>query len=286
MVEEQGANVYRLCVILLVVLSGCAGIGVDTADRGTSSETVTPVPVPAGDRETLRSSGINDSGVSDPGALADAHREWLADRSYSLVSNQVVRYQDGSLRSQYLLRLELAENRTYHAVLRTAGPEGLLVWEDAPAVSKFWSDGQVFFRGVGDPVTSTDRFTQASNIARWQFWTTQGVFGPATTPGEVINRSFEAIPTRIDERRTSGDAPRYRVTGSESGPVELPFPEAYPARDVSLVAEIDENGFIHRLDIEYRAELGGEMVIISRTVSYTDVGETDVGRPRWVEGAI
>jgi hypothetical protein len=247
---------------------------------------VTPVPVPDADRETLLSSGINDTGVSDPSALADAHHEWLANRSHAFESNQVVRYQDGDLRSRYLLRFELAENRTYLAVLRTAGPEGLLVLDETPAVSKFWSDGRVFVRGVGDPVTNTDRLNPETNAASWRFWTTQSVFGPSTTPRKVINRSFEAIPTRIDERRTSGDAPRYRVTGNKSGPIELPFPEADPARDVSLVAEIDETGFVQRLELEYRTELDGEMVVIKRSVSYTDVGETDVGRPTWVREAI
>jgi hypothetical protein len=286
MLEDQRAHVYRLCVILLVVLSGCAGVGVESTSQSSSPGTVTPVPVPDADRETLRSSGINDSGVTDPSALANAHREWIADRSTSLVSNQTVRYENGNLRSQYHVRLRMAENRTYHSVLRTAGPEGLLVWGESPTVSKFWSNGRIFLRGYGEPVENTGRFTHEATAASWQFWLTQGVYGAWTSPRAVIKQSFESIPTRIDERRTGGDTPRYRVIGNKSGSVNFPFPEANPARNVSLVAEIDETGFVYRLDLQYRAHIDGETVVVRRVISYSDVGETDVGRPKWVQETI
>jgi hypothetical protein len=273
--------VYRLCVIGLVVLSGCAGVGVDGVDRDPPSETVTPAPVPDADRETLRTSGIDDGGVSDPGALAEAHSAWLSNRSYTLVSNQTVRYRNGSVRSQYRMHLRLAANRTYLVTIRTDGPEGARWLGEPPAVAKFWSDGELFLRSFSDPVAEYSRFRPAESAGTWRFWTATGAFSVLMTPAELIERGFEAVPTRIDERGADGGISRYWVTSAEPVDSDLPFEEADPARDLTLVAEVDGTGLVRHLELEYRSRIDGEPVVVTRRISYTDVGETAVGRPEW-----
>jgi hypothetical protein len=272
-------------VIGLVVLSGCAGVGVDGVDREPPSETLTPAPVPDVDRETLRTSGIGDSGVSDPETLAEAHSERLSNRSYTLVSNQTVRYGNGSVRSQYRMHLRLAENRTYLVTIRTAGPEGSRWLGEPPATAKFWSDGEVFLRSFSDPVAEYSRFRPATGVEMWRSWITTGAFSVPMTPSDLIERSFESVPTRIEERDAGGGTPRYRLTEAEQIDSELPFEEADPARDLSLTAEVDGTGFVRYLELEYRGRLDGEPVVVTRRISYTDVGETEVGRSDWSDGA-
>jgi hypothetical protein len=299
--------VYRLCLVLLVVLSGCAGLGVDSADDRESTETVDPVPVPEADRETTRSSGINASGVSDPEMLADAHGDWLSERSYTLISNQTVRYENGDIRSQYRSRLLLGEDRAYLVTVRTRGSNASRIVGEPPAVSRYYSDGDVYVRAYGDPPTEFNEFTPSRGVGTWSFWARSGAFSVWTSPEELFERSFESIPTEVETRRVVDGVRRYRVvdTGDNDAALSfpeaesargrlgatgdhdaaLPFPEAEPAQNVSLVADIDETGLVRRFELEYRGEIDGEPVVVSRTIAYTDVDGTEVERPEWFEKA-
>jgi len=279
--------VYRLCVVCLVVLAGCSGLGGDAVDRGaTPTETVTPVPVPAADPDVARTSGIDDSGVSDPTALASAHDERLENRSYTLVSNQTVRYENGSVRSRYRMELRLARNRTYASSVRTGGPEGPKLLGEPPAVSAFWSDGETYVRAFGESDPIYNQFSPTdSGVGTWRFWASTGAFDVFATPTRVIERSFEAVPTRTEASRPVGGVERYRLVDAGGPDAELPFPEADPARNVTLLAVVDRTGLVRRLELEYSGRIDGNSVAVTRRISYVDVGATDVDRPEWFDRA-
>ncbi|MFO7927916.1 MAG: DUF7537 family lipoprotein [Halobacteriota archaeon] len=274
-------------MILLVVLAGCSGLGVDTGNpTSESAETVTPVPVPEADPATLRSSGIDDDGISDPGALARAHNQWLADRSYTFVSNQTIRHENGTVLSQYTVQLRLAENRTYHATVRTGGIDGPKLMGEPPAYAEFWSDRETYLRAFGENEPQYNEFSPTSSgVGTWYFWAGSGAFDSRMNAGVMIESSFDAIPTRIDERRTEAGVPQYRLSGTESEASNLSFSDADPASDVALTAEVDGTGLVRHLQLEYRGQLDGEPVVVTRRISYSDVGNTDVGRPDWFDEA-
>lgn len=280
---------YRVCAVLVVVvLAGCAGMGADTAERGDGpSETVTPVPVPDDDRGAVGSTGIDGDGVSDPAALARAHDERLSEQSYRLVSNQTVRYGNGSVKSQYRTDLRLDEERTYFVTARTDGPDGPLLLGETPASAAFWSDGDTYVRAFGGSEPVYNEFEPSpSGVGTWRFWSSTGAFDGLQSPRGVIEATFDAVPTRIDRTRTIGGVERHRVTDAGHSDVDLPFPEADPARDVSLVAEIDRTGLVRHLELEYVGRVDGERVTVTRSVSYSEVGTTDVPRPEWYDEAV
>lgn len=278
---------YRACVILLVVLTGCSGVGFDSdSPTDRSVEPVTPVPVPAADPATLRTSGIDDDGVSDPAALATAHGQWLANRSYTLTSNQTVRYENGTVRSQYTVHLRLTEDRTYHAAVRTGGVDGPKVLGEPPAYAEFWSDRETYVRAFGEPDPRYNEFSPtASGVGTWYFWAMTGSFTFRMTPGVMIQSSFSEVPTRIETRRIEAGVPRYRLTSPEPTTASLPFPDAVPARNVSLTAEVDGTGLVRQLRLDYRGRIDEEPVVVTRRISYTNVGSTDADRPEWFDEA-
>ena len=285
--EAVHRPVYRLCVVLLVVLAGCSGTGGTVGDSGESpTETVTPVPVPDADPERGRPIGIDGSGVSDPRSLAAAHDSRLEERSYRLVSNQTIRYDNGSVRSQYLTDLRLAANRTYSVTVRTDGPAGPRLLGDPPAVSEFWSDGETYVRAFGTTDPTYNEFTPtASGVGTWRFWATTGAFEVPRSPSTVIAESLGAVPTRVESTRSVGGDERYRVVDAGASEAELPFPAASPARNVSLVAAVDQSGLVRRLELEYTGRIDGDRVTVSRSIVYSDVGATEVGRPAWFDRA-
>lgn len=285
--EAVHRPVYRLCVVLLVVLAGCSGTGGTVGDSGESpTETVTPVPVPDADPERGRPIGIDGSGVSDPRSLAAAHDRRLEERSYRLVSNQTIRYDNGSVRSQYLTDLRLAANRTYSVTVRTDGPAGPRLLGDPPAVSEFWSDGETYVRAFGTTDPTYNEFTPtASGVGTWRFWATTGAFEVPRSPSTVIAESLGAVPTRVESTRSVGGDERYRVVDAGASEAELPFPAASPARNVSLVAAVDQSGLVRRLELEYTGRIDGDRVTVSRSIVYSDVGATEVGRPAWFDRA-
>ena len=285
--EAVHRPVYRLCVVLLVVLAGCSGTGGTVGDSGESpTETVTPVPVPDADPERGRPIGIDGSGVSDPRSLAAAHDRRLEERSYRLVSNQTIRYDNGSVRSQYRVDLRLAANRTYAVTVRTDGRAGPRLLGDPPAVSEFWSDGETYVRAFGTTDPTYNEFTPtASGVGTWRFWATTGAFEVPRSPSTVIAESLGAVPTQVESTRSVGGDERYRVVDAGASEAELPFPAASPARNVSLVAAVDRSGLVRRLELEYTGRIDGDRVAVSRSIVYADVGATEVGRPAWFDRA-
>ena len=282
---------YRLSlVVALVVLAGCAGLGGDAAgpDDGPV-ETATPVPVPDADLETVRSPGIDEGGVSDPGAVAAAHSERIAERSYRLVSNQTVRYENGSVRSQYRVDLRVAENRSHFATVQTAGPEAPGLLGRPPAFAEYWSDTETYLLAFGESDPMYNEFGVDSSgpgtPGTWAFWASTGSFDFDFAPTGMIEASLGSVPTRVDGTQRVDGVDRYSLVEADRIDAELPFPEAKPARKIGLTAEIDRTGLVRQLQLEYAATIDGERVLVTRSITYSEIGTTDVGRPAWFEEA-
>lgn len=274
-----------LLLVTLVALAGCAGVGGpgEGDDGAAGVDTVTPVPVPDADERSADLIGLGSEGVVDPGAIGDAHADRARQGSYTLVSEQILWRLDGTVLSNYLLRLQLDADLTYFAIAETAGSAGPGLLGPPPASAEFWSNGTTHLYASERTNGSYESFSPRGAIGTWRYWATSGAFPSlaSETPSTVVRSSFAAIPTTTAERRTVGGTTRYRLTGSQNATDDLPFEEAAPARNVTLVADVDETGFVRYLELEYRGTLDGEPVFVTRRFSYVGVGETEVGGPPW-----
>jgi len=268
-------------VTVLVLLAGCAGFG----ESGPATPTVTPVGV-EDEPEPVYPPGVGEGGVFAPELLAAAHAERVNDTSYTLVSNRTVRYANGSVRSGIALRVRLAENRSYHADIRTAGSAGPIVLGEPPARAAFWSNGDRYVRAFGPPGNRTyNEFVPPdSYVASWRYWVGAAAFGGGSGHAErTVRRTFEAVPTRVVTREGEGAETRYRLVGTDARSGSYANVEA--PHNLTLRATVRADGLVERLELRYEGEVDGSPVTVHRVIQYSAVGDTLAGPPAWVDRA-
>lgn len=270
-----------VALVVLVVLAGCGGSPFATP---SSAPTVTPVPVPEGDRDGL-APGVTDDGVELPGVLADAHAASLSNRSYRLVTTRTVRYENGTLRERLHLELALGTDRSYLVATETAGPAAPVFLGRPPAAAAFWSNGSTYVRRLtrGEETTYTT-FQPAEGAGTWQYWARTVPFGgQEASPRNFIDRTFTSVPTSVTDRTTVDGTTAYRLAGSRA---TGPLPEVGTPRSVDLRATVTADGLVRSLTLTYAGTVDGEPVTVRRTVGYQGVGNTTVERPAWTDRAL
>lgn len=272
---------FALAVV--VVLAGCNGFAGDP----TATERLTPVD----DIRTGESypPGVDESGAVGPDALASSHTAIAEEQSYVLLSNRTVRYENGTLRSQLQVRVELASNRTFHVTTSTAGHAGPEFLGRPPATAEYWADGEVYLRylqrdneSVYNTFQPPDRF-----VGTWEFWTRTVAFGGRAGSSErTIRNVFGAIPTRITGTETRNGTTIYLLAGNRATSLAFAPQEVQSADAVRLEAAVGADGFVREITLQYDAVIAGERVTVDRRISYLNVGSTAVSRPAWFDRAM
>lgn len=272
-----------LALAVAILLAGCNGF----AGEPTRTEALTPV----GDIRTGESypPGVDESGVVNPDTLASSHTAIGEDQSYVLLSNRTVRYENGTLRSQLRVRIELAANRTFHVTVSTAGNAGPEFLGRPPANAEYWSDGEVYLRylqrdneSVYNTFQPPDRF-----VGTWEYWTRTVAFGGrAGSSGRTIRNVFGSIPTRVTGTETRNGTTVYLLAGNRATSLAFVSPEVESADGVRLEAAVGADGFVREIALQYDAVIAGERVTVHRRVVYRDVGSTTVSRPAWFDRAM
>lgn len=268
-------------VCLLVLLAGCNAL---PGTGGNPTERLTAAPLPT---DTARAPGLSPDGVEAPERIGSAHEEALRNESYTLYSNRTVRYANGTLRSQLVVRVRVDENRTYLASVRTAGGSAPVLLGVPPARATFWSNGSLylraFSRGNG---TTYNRFRPPEpDVGTWRYWTTTVPFGGEyAEPETFYAATFASIPTdTVDRVRVDGSVV-HRVTGDRARSSQ--FDERVTRiEDVRLVAAVREDGLVRTLSLAYTGRVDGTTVRVRWTVRYRAIGRTSVGKPPWFEKA-
>jgi hypothetical protein len=264
---------------VLVVLAGC-GAG----PFATPEPTVTPVPVPEGDRGSL-APGVSDEGVERPGVLAAAHADALTNRSYRLVTSRTVRYENGTLRERLRLELALSADRHYLVDAETAGPEAPVFIGKPPATATFWSNGSTYTRRLTrDGETTYTRFQPTDGAGTWQYWARTVPFGGRQgSPRNFVEETFTTVPTSITGRTAVGNTTAYGLAGTRATD---PLPGVDEPHSVVLRATVTADGLVKSVTLRYAGTVDGEAVSVERTVRYEGVGNTTVGRPAWTDRAL
>jgi hypothetical protein len=265
---------------LVVVLTGCGGPTSVAPDS-----TVTPAPLPETDTQGKIAPGVTGDGVVDARTLANAHVAHLENRSYTLTVKHTVRYENATLREQLFIRLLLTADRKYVVATRTTGPEAPLFLGKPSAQAVFWSDGSQYARRLTrDGTTTVTEFQPSDGAGSWRYWARTAPFGGGvSSPRAFFSETLSAIPTRLEGSNRMGEDTVYQLVGDDSSTaingIENP-------RAVLLQLNVTATGLVRSLSLKYNGTVEGELVTATRTVRYTAVGDTTVGRPEWVDKAL
>lgn len=271
-----------LLVALLVVLAGCSGVPVVQPEEST--ETVTPIP----ERSPAPSypPGMTNRGVEAPDVTASAHADRLAETSYTLTSNRTVRA-NGTLKSFFSVRVDLDDERNYHARARTDGQDGPEFLGRPPATAEFWSDGETHLRKLTrDGETTYDELESGpGRVSTWRYWTRTAPFGDRRgSLFRMVRDVMGSFVWLIDTERT-GDTTQYRLEADEYTSTAFAPSEMTDVRNVTASATVTQSGLVRSIHMRYVGTIDGETVLVERTIRYENVGNTSVERPEWYDRA-
>ncbi|UPV76570.1 hypothetical protein M0R89_18735 (plasmid) [Halorussus limi] len=255
--------------VLLVVCSAPLASSVATVTSGASQ----PQSFAQGNA-TAYPPGLSADGVTDPLALADAHREALANASYTLATSYAFRRPNGTVLSQGVTTTRVAPGgRPYYAVTsqtqrNATRPLGIARYELATWANETRAVTARQVRG-GEPTyreVNRERAPFDPN-AQW----------------ELLYSAFAATNTTVVERFERDGTTLFRVVSTEQPGPEL---ASLYGGSYSLVAVVDSRGIVRTLQQTYRTTVEGRSTVVSRTVHLTRIGNTTVERPDWYEKAV
>lgn len=259
---------------VLVVLSGCTFAPTETPSP-TASPTAVRTPTPTAD--VAVSEWLATDGVTDAWALANAHREALADTAFTVHRTTTGRYANGSLRLESQSTARYAADRERYHVVGTFETSGSRVeaWE-----REVWSNGSTTV-GVSNTTDKTT-YTHSAVIRSTDYTAWERIYAvlvgmdSATVTPTIAN---ESRAYRIVDRNVSNPRALASDGAILPGAVES-------TRNGSAAAVVRPDGTIRRVSAAVTVETETGTIDVVRTIRITDVGTTTVPRPEWVSPAI
>ncbi|MBX0323768.1 hypothetical protein EGH21_12085 [Halomicroarcula sp. F13] len=257
----------RLRVLVLacaLVLAGCSGF-----TTSGSTETVTPAPVPT---DGLRyPPGVTDDGVV-PSALASAHAGALSTDSYTLTSEQRAYDEDGDLeRRTDHVRWVGANASTYRGHFQQNATEYRAGWSTTRV--DYWANRSIV-------ATRYENQRGEVTLLRWPAENSDLLTD--LTDQQRLEGELAAVEMRVARREADGDVVLVGSSPRDSEQLVTPL-FAREVENVSVRMRVRYDGTVVARRLSYDAVLSSDRVHIVREVRITDVGETTVERPDWVQ---
>lgn len=264
-----------LAVVTLPLLGGCNALSSPDA-RQTATETATPAPVPTASPSWRTANGI------DAERLATTHDSALRGQSYTVRTERVVRYANGTLRARTERVGRVSANRSRFAVtVRVRGPYApILSYEYRNVDVSFFSSGDRLFRRILRNGVATYETTPPDT------YDPPEQFFLLPQPG-AIDEVFRAVTVQVDVVSTEAGT-RYRLTATGMTD-SAAFAAARGVTDphnVSLRATVGADGVVRRYRLRYEATFDGAPIRVVRSGTYEAVGTTTVHRPSWYAAAV
>lgn len=281
-----------LAVLVVAAVFGPFGQGVapasDDAARAESGPLVVgSVPPEDPDDDELFPPGLGPTGVVDVSALADAHAETVAGRSYRLVVRQSgTRRWDGrrwrgvwnhaeveNPRHFHYTATGYVENRTADASGATNATEGASA-DDGDELVQYaaYADGELVY--VMNELRDETFYRYPVSIDG----DGHGVFERRAS--FAIERYLNAPRTTVTRERNA----RYFDVVATGTPENVP--DSDRISDYRAEALVGSNGFVSRLIVSYELAVGNETREVSYRMEYAAVDEVDVSRPVWYDRAV
>lgn len=265
----SGGRALALAVVLVV--AGCSA-PVGPAGPGTDTPTLTPADLPPAPPPP----GLATDDVVDTAALASAHEEALADRSFTVNTSYRLVDANGTVTSLNSTRRVAANRTVYAATQRSTWTDRSPVRSVSRRIDLYHTGEETFYRAV-DGTVSYDRVSDRRGL----------------TDPTAVGRLRELYVAGDDwqvTRRDEEETVEY-VLVAESvarGALEPPTFATAP-REPRLTVQLTGDGRLVSWRLTYAVTYGhGEAetdgrVILTTTVSA--VGTTEVRQPAWLAAA-
>jgi len=261
-------DVSLLVLTLLVVTAGCGGYGAPTATTTPPSTNASSIsegmddPPAAGNVLDLPA-GLTMTGVTDAWALAAAHRDVLADQTYTMRRQQTVRA-NGTLLWQATTTLQQGRGDRYVFTMDTNGTRGnvsnlTVVRTDSALVQRttFTNGSTTYTNGANAATPSTKRYGGVYAVSQ----------ASETTVLGVVERN-ETTYFRL----AAANPPKNTSTYAD-------------ASNFTMLALVTSDGLVSEYGLSYETTRDEREVTVSTVVRFSDLGETVVNPPTWAANA-
>jgi len=255
-------------LVVLVVTAGCGSL----TDSPTETTTVTPAPVPAPSPSPEEpggslAPGLDASGVTDPGSLAQSHGEITDRTSYRVdrTSSVVHWFGNTTAESAVVRRLTYENASRYHLA---ADPYETVIDGRIQSLDDYeaYVDGDVAYRTwrTDDGRTVRENASAGERPAEADLVT-------------VAIRRYLRLENETVSRIDVGDAPHYEVVGTRPTLPRYGALDSYRARAV-----VRSDGFVRSLNVTFTVRRNDERIDVRDNFTYRQVGAATVTEPEWV----
>lgn len=281
---------WRLAVPLVVLLAGCSGFSAPGGVAGTQTTTLTPVDVPqrgtpvgatpssptptSGDRLVA---GLTERGVTDPFALAGAHRSELANVSYTKTTRTRLSGPNGTLRAVDRSIVVAPGTDRYHLVETSESTPSYPVDSITPRLEIWYADAPALFR-VGEGENASYRVGMSGSF--------DGPVGDVPDHDRLVGLygTVDGWSVQLVE----GETGTLFVLESRAVPddvLRLPVLVTEPT-DARLRVVLTDVGRVVSYRLRYEARFDGRPVRVVRRIAFSAVGNTTVTEPTWYDEAL
>jgi hypothetical protein len=270
-----------LTVCLLVVLAGCnaaPGGGEPTAttslDATETAPDATSTTADSDGDAADRPPGLSAASVTDAAALAAAHEESLAGKSYTYDREVRIVADDGTELGRWSQHAQVGAERL--RLNQTQTGEGVSVVGLTVDDTRLYTNGSVTFWNAS---VYASGYRQAPG---------RGFAASTFSSERLLADALNTSETSVEPVERGGET-WFRVraaNGSETVTAELSNGTAtVTATNATATALVAPDGFVRNLTYEYDFERGDVSGHRTMTIGYSAVGETDVEVPAWVAEA-
>lgn len=243
-----------------------------TEVASTSSEN----PVAAGDavaqaNETEFPPGVNESGVTDPLALTEAHRQTLENASYTSTSTVTFQRPNGTLVTTTTTTSRVASGGESFYVASTGSQ---------PNASRPLGVDHLRTEAWANETSAVVANTFRSEEPTYRQVAREDAPMSPDTNWELLYSAFGTVDTTYVGQVDRGGTTLHKVVSTSSGD------EAVAGQSYDFSALVDSDGVVRAFQMTQRSTLQGEPVLVTRTFRITQVGDTTVERPDWYGQAV
>jgi len=245
-------------MVLLVALAGCGAVSPGSGDATSTTG------------ETTAEGGSGDDQAVDAFDLAEAHRDSLTNQTFTVTSTSTVQYANGTAALRQYTRTEVDSVPSTVLSRQTV---------DGTAPGRFF----VPFEGVVE--LWTNESTSLGQRA-YENGTTEAIERPqdGVVNVEQLTRweDLALLLSAGDARSVDGDRATDLVVATGAENTELAYGEP---DQLTVTVRLSDVEYVESYTVSYQTTRAGTPVQVTRTVRFTNVGETAVQQPSWVSEA-